>query len=147
MYPNRFKKGKPPVPHKPGCQCFRCTGVVWNKGVSTAHIIGEKISKSLIGTERRRGKYKDKHITYSGIHKWIGKRLPNKGICNNCQKEGKTEVSNNIGIGRNNFDEKAKQYGEKLRDLSIWEWLCHRCHGFKDGFIYNRRGTGKLTML
>lgn len=135
MYPNRFKKGDSPPLHKTACTCFRCTGKVWNKGVSTASIIGEKISKSLIGTERRRGKYKGKFITYSGIHKWLGKKMPNKGICNQCGRVTKTEISNNVGIGRRKFDEWSKKLGEEIRNFKYWEWICKSCHGKKDHWV------------
>lgn len=132
MYPNRFKKGELPIKHKTGCKCFRCSGIPWNTGISTKHIIGEKISRSLIKNERRKYIYKNKHITYSGIHKWISKKMPNKGICSACHKNTKTEVSNNENIGRYNYDEWVKEIGEDVRNFKHWEWLCKSCHGKKD---------------
>lgn len=132
MYPNRFRRGNAPVSHKENCRCFRCSGVPWNKGVPTKDLIGKKISLSLLGTERRRGKYKDEFITYSGIHRWLGKHLPNKGVCNVCKLVKFTEVSNNEEVSKIGFDEWAKTKGEKIRDFSAWEWICKSCHRKKD---------------
>ena len=132
MYPNRFKKGNAPIPHKKDCLCFRCSKIPWNKNISTRNIIGEKISISLKSNNRRYGKYKNKNITYSGIHKWVSNKLPNKGICKRCNKKEKTDLSNNNNIGRYNFESWVSRIGEGVRDFEHWEWLCKSCHGKKD---------------
>lgn len=125
-YPNRFRVGSSPISHKEGCKCFRCSKILKISPESEKKRI-KNIKISLQGNHRRYGKYKGEKISYSGIHKWIAKRLYKPDKCYRCNLDKKLELSNNSG--------------EYKRDLSDWEWICHRCHGFKDGWICNRRGT------
>lgn len=66
------------------------------------------------------------NVSYSGIHKWVGKRLPNKGVCSKCKEIKPTELSCNIKFTRG--DSVSVAY----REFNYWEWLCKSCHAKKD---------------
>ena len=81
--------------------------------------------------ERRRVKFLEEHrikwynffrwslqCWETPLHDWVKRRISNPGICIRCNEPSiRMELSNN---------------GVYDRELKNWEWLCRRCHFYKD---------------
>lgn len=72
-------------------------------------------------------------VSYTAIHMWIAKKLPNKGVCTCCGEEKRTDAHNISG--------------EYKRDILDWEWLCRKCHMTKDGRLAEMVKRNKKTKL
>ena len=64
---------------------------------------------------------------YDAKHDWVQRHKGRTGKCEDCGKEGKTELSN--------IDHKYR------RVLSDWKELCVRCHRRKDGWTEKMLAT------
>lgn len=116
-YGKRFVMGKTPPPHREGCGCFRCTGKVWNEGISTKHIVGAKISESLrgkFGEESRR--WLGDKAKIKAIHMWIYKHY---GLATRCDKCGNNNAS------KYEWSNISRTYKREMED---WWQLCISCH-------------------
>ena len=67
--------------------------------------------------------WKGDKVSYSGIHYWVRKHKPIPKRCVDCGKIKKLQAANISG--------------KYKRDLNDWEYLCARCHIYKDGTINN----------
>jgi hypothetical protein len=67
--------------------------------------------------------WKGDKVGYAGLHKWVRKYLPKPDFCQLCHIVPPCEVSNI-----------SRQY---VRDITDWQWVCHRCHMIYDN-IYER---------
>jgi len=65
------------------------------------------------------------------IHSWVEKRLPKPTLCSRCGLKKVLELSNNNHTYK--------------RNLSDWEWICRKCHMWKDGRQFNLKQYGKQT--
>jgi hypothetical protein len=75
------------------------------------------------GTEEKSTAWKGDDVGYAGLHSWVRKYKPIPKKCERCGEEKKLQASNNSG--------------EYKRDLSDWEYICAKCHVYKDGTINN----------
>jgi hypothetical protein len=62
--------------------------------------------------------WKGNNVGYSAIHYWVKKRIPKPEFCIKCGIKKATDLSNT-----------GHTYKRNLLD---WEWLCRKCHVFKD---------------
>lgn len=72
-----FKKGNKPVPHKEGCNCFRCSKIPWNKGKKGVQKMSKETRKKMVGrklTEEHRRKLRMAAINY--LNKYCGGIMP-----------------------------------------------------------------------
>lgn len=71
-----------------------------------------------LNIEEKSPNWKGEKVGYSGLHKWVRKykKIPKK--CQICKKIKKLQASNISGLYK--------------RDLSDWEYLCAKCHVYKD---------------
>lgn len=74
--------------------------------------------------------WKGENAGYSALHKWIRNHKPIPRRCERCGKVKKLQASNHSG--------------EYKRDISDWEYICARCHVYKDETVKNLR---RDTML
>lgn len=75
------------------------------------------------------GSWKGPSVSYKGLHQWVRTHLENKPlVCPGCNREKPLVVSNISG--------------EYRRDLTDWEWICHRCNLRKDW--HEKRFLGEL---
>jgi len=72
---------------------------------------------------KQNGMWKGDKVSYSGLHKWIRKYKPKLFYCQLCGRNGKLHVANISG--------------EYRRDVNDYQWLCPKCHVYKDGTIFN----------
>lgn len=120
----RFVKSFSPLKHKEGCQCFRCTKIIWNKGKSWSKEVKQKISFSKKGksspktSDEKHWNWKGDNAGYLALHQWISRKKRKAIICENCGSVHAVGWSN-------------KSY-EYKRDLSDWISLCQKCHMAKD---------------
>lgn len=115
--------------------------IPWNKGIKTGLIPksafkkgehphseteikkGQHLSKATefkIGQNLKENNpdWKGEKASYSALHYWIKDRLIKPQTCRDCNYSKKLELANISG-----------QY---KRDISDWEWLCHKCNTGKD---------------
>lgn len=69
-------------------------------------------------------RWKGQDATVNSIHRWVKKRLPKPGRCQECKLSPPKDLAN-ISPTYN-----PDTYN---RELHNWEWLCRRCHMVKDG--------------
>lgn len=67
--------------------------------------------------------WKGNDVGYTGLHDWVGKKLPKPELCECCNEKPPFDLCNISG--------------EYKRDLDNWEWLCRKCHMTKDGRMKN----------
>ena len=67
--------------------------------------------------------WKGNNVQYRGLHNWIRNHKPKPKFCEICKKNPPQQVANISG--------------EYKRDINDFEWLCVRCHVYKDGTINN----------
>ena len=72
--------------------------------------------------------WKGDDVSYSGLHKWINRRLGKPTRCSHCGEDGLT----------GKFINWANIAGEYKRDFSDWVRLCKKCHKAFD--------TGKISL-
>jgi len=75
-------------------------------------------------------RWNEKSTDYDGIHGWVRRRLKRPDICPKCGKRPK----------RMDLCYKDHTKGRKdvyKRDLSMWKYLCRKCHMEEDGRINN----------
>ena len=122
-----YKKTDIVYPHKTGCSCFRCSGVVWNKGLKGIHLNpkneikkGQHLSPS---TEIKKGqrlspdtefKRQGKNLSYFGIHSWVYRKFGKATKCEDCGSIFNIDWANISG-----------NYLENRID---WKQLCGKCH-------------------
>ena len=94
--------------------------IPWNKGKKTLQNTGDKNPI-----------WKGDKVGYGQLHKWVRSRKPVPVHCEKCKKDTKLQLSN---IG-----------GKYTRELSNWEYLCAKCHVYKDGTVYNLRNIKKAA--
>ena len=75
----------------------------------------------LVQDGEKNSNWKGDNVGYSGLHRWLRKKLGNPKECQNCKREGK---KNN---GRWNLEWANKSHKYK-RDLADWIGLCRFCH-------------------
>lgn len=68
--------------------------------------------------------WKGEHVGYSGVHTWVKKNKPKINYCEVCGSVNKRLEISNIS-------------GEYKRDINDYNWLCSRCHKYRDGTINN----------
>ena len=70
--------------------------------------------------EEKNPSWKGDDVGYWGVHDWVRyhKDQPEDGLCEMCKKA--------IGI------QWANKSGKYQRDLGDWEWLCPKCHKYRD---------------
>lgn len=106
----QFQKGNPPLLHKKGCKCFRCSGVAWNKGIKRWWKSPTEFKK---GTTPKN--FKGDKVGYCALHDWVGRRFGKARVCIICgEKTGRIEWAN-ISL-------------EYKRNLDDWMSLCSKCH-------------------
>lgn len=91
----------------------------------------KKISESELGDKNPN--WKGDKVKYRQLHKWVRSRKPIPVLCNKCGEKKKLQLSN---IER-----------KYTRDLENWEYLCVKCHVYKDGTVYNLKNVRKLKGL
>lgn len=62
--------------------------------------------------------WRGEKVGYHAVHKWIQKSLIKPQTCRDCNQPKKLELAN--------------LSGEYKRDITDWEWLCHRYNTSKD---------------
>ncbi len=67
--------------------------------------------------------WKGDEVSYRALHFWVRRNKPIPKKCGICDKEKKLQASNISG--------------KYMRVLSDWEYICARCHVYKDGTINN----------
>lgn len=83
-----------------------------------------------INIGKNNGMWKTKNITLGALHQWLRSRKPKPKLCEECNKTEPYDLANISG--------------EYKRDVNDFEWLCRRCHMFKDGRlkIFNTKYKG-----
>lgn len=72
-------------------------------------------------------------VGYSQLHKWVRKIKPVPKECVRCGLVKKLQLSNN---------------GVYDRNPDNWEYLCPKCHVYKDGTVFNLKNSArKLEVL
>jgi hypothetical protein len=74
--------------------------------------------------------WKGNMVSYSGLHKWVARKLGKPNKCEHCGTTTSTKY------------EWANKSGKYLRDLDDWIRLCRSCHFEYDG-ISNKIWTKK----
>src|SRR3990167_6275357 len=67
--------------------------------------------------------WKGEKASYSAHHKWIRNHKLTPKKCERCGKRKKLQASN--------------INGKYKRDINDWEYICAKCHVYKDGTINN----------
>ena len=86
-------------------------------------IFNIKKDKSKINLGEQNGKWVGDNINYYALHIWIRKYKPLEEFCEICGGKDKLELANISG--------------EYKRDVNDFQWLCIRCHVYKDGTVNN----------
>ena len=108
-------------PHKTGCKCFRCSGIVWHKGKKTG-LIPKSAFKKGDNLEENNFNWKGDAVSYWGLHKWVQSKLGNPNTCENCGANGLS--------GREiHWANKDHTYKRNIND---WVRLCSACHRVYD---------------
>jgi hypothetical protein len=113
--------------HKANCTCFRCSGIVWNKGIKTGLVPKTAFKKGQKGLGVKKG-----HIPWNkgtkGIMKAWNKGLKGKQIAWNKGKEF-TQIKGNKNPswqGGKSFEPYGLEFNNKLRE-QIRERDQYRC--------------------
>lgn len=77
----------------------------------------KKISESKMG--EKHPLWAGDNVSYGALHSWVKRHFPKPEFCVDCKIKKARDLAN---ISH-----------EYKRDLSDWEWLCHKCHMDKDG--------------
>jgi len=67
--------------------------------------------------------WKGDRVKYSALHMWIRAHKPKVNFCEICHKAPPKQLANISG--------------EYKRDINDFQWLCVRCHVYKDGTVNN----------
>lgn len=94
----------------------------WNKGKKTPQTTGEKNPT-----------WKGDNVGYRQLHKWVRSQKPVPAYCVLCKERKKLQLSN---IG-----------GKYTRELNNWEYLCAKCHVYKDGTVNNLKNVSAARKL
>jgi len=88
-------------------------------------------SQSLNKIGDRTPTWKGSKAQYSALHQWIRRRKPKPEFCESCLTAKPYDLAN---ISQ-----------EYKRDVDDFEWLCRKCHMYKDGRYLDigRRNKGK----
>ena len=78
------------------------------------------------GTGPNSTNWKGDKVGYSGLHKWVRIHKPIPEKCTKCE-----EVKSSRKLQASNIS------GQYKRDLNDWEYLCSKCHVYKDGTVKN----------
>lgn len=70
----------------------------------------------------RNSMWKGDNVKMEGLHQWIKSYKPKPKLCELCKKKPPHDLANISG--------------KYMRDINDFEWLCRRCHMFKDGRLY-----------
>jgi len=87
------------------------------------HTDETRLAMSLSHRDEKNVRWKGDKVGYISLHKWVRKNIPAPDLCPICNTSKPTEVHNI-----------STKY---TRDLSDWQWLCHRCHMLIDGRLFN----------
>lgn len=98
----------------------------WNKGMKGLHLSPQTEFKKEEVLGEDNPNWKGEKASYSALHYWIKDRLIKPQTCRDCNQPKKLELANISG--------------EYKRDLSDWEWLCHKCNCSKDAKIRREKG-------
>lgn len=99
-----------------------------DKNASRRPEVREKIRTFMQGrlVNEKHFAWRGKDVSYSGLHKWIQRKLGKSDICEHCGKSGLT--------GRQiHWANRSQKY---LRDLSDWLRLCVPCHTKYDASFF-----------
>jgi len=91
------------------------TGIYKHKPMSE-----EQKEKTSLVWYNKRGK-----VSYSGLHRWVQRRLGKPQKCDKCGLVG-------LPKGRKRYFEWANKSGKYLRKVSDWMRLCRPCHNSYD---------------
>jgi len=96
------------------------------KHLTEEHI--KKLSEAHIGINQgeESGMWKGDKVKYSALHEWIRNHKPKSQFCENCNSIKPLQIANISGLYK--------------RDINDYQWLCAKCHIYKDGTIFNLRG-------
>lgn len=96
--------------------------------------------------ESRKGKavgkehwqWKGENVGYVALHAWIRRHLPKPERCQICNERPPKDVANIATKYLRALPWTADILIETYnRDLKNWQWLCRKCHNYKDGTIHN----------
>lgn len=73
--------------------------------------------------------WKGDSVGIDALHVYIHRRLPKPDKCQECKNAPPVDLANISN--------------EYKRDISDWEWLCRRCHMYKDGRLKTLIENGK----
>jgi len=105
--------------YKPSLRCRSCWVLFANRGRNIPSTTGENNHK-WVGDK----------VGYRALHAWVNRHKPKGNKCSQCGKEKKLQAANISG--------------EYKRDVSDYEWLCAKCHIYKDGTINNLNATKEV---
>jgi hypothetical protein len=77
------------------------------------------------------GQWMGDSVSLGALHDYIRYHFPKPDKCSNCGEVKQLDLAN---ISQ-----------EYKRDLSDWEWICRKCHMYKDGRLLHLRFTGHHT--
>lgn len=92
----------------------------WNKGLTGIYSEETKMKISIASKNRLHPKgelnpnWKGDSVSYSALHGWIRKNLPESDLCEECHLVPPRDLANVTGI--------------YTRDFNNWKYLCHKCH-------------------
>ena len=90
----------------------------------------ERLAISISKLGSKNPNWKGDRVGRGALHDWVKEHLPKSDICSRCGLSKKLDLAN--------VSQKYK------RDLTDWEWLCRKCHMFKDDRLQNlKKGLHK----
>lgn len=96
--------------------------MTWQAGTPRDERTKRKISRTMrsgMMRSERHPQWTGDEVSYSGLHKWVGRNKERTGACTFCNFRGRTDFANISGL--------------YLRDLDDYIELCRRCHIMFDG--------------
>jgi len=67
--------------------------------------------------------WKGNKVKYFALHSWIRRHKPKRELCEICKKNPPKQLANISGRYK--------------RDVNDFQWLCIKCHVYKDGTVNN----------
>lgn len=72
------------------------------------------LNAHLANLGQNNGQWKGDFVGKNQLHRWVRSRLPEPKFCQRCKKQPPYDLAN--------------KFGNYVRDLSEWEYLCRKCH-------------------
>jgi len=91
-------------------RCRNCWNIYYRKNPNRAFM-------------ERNINWKGDVVGYNSLHKWIRRHKPKPLVCEICKENNPKQVANISG--------------KYKRDINDYQWLCVRCHVYKDETVYN----------